>query len=74
MVYNSFKDKCRKTTQSLKYKKIDEAKNDILEEIKHNELMGEKHEKVCRTLNYIDYFLAFDSATSSCNQYLHLPC
>ena len=36
--------------------KIDEKKNDLLEEIKHNELMSKKHQKVCRALNYFEYF------------------
>ena len=36
--------------------KIDEKKNDLLEEIKHNELMSKKHKKVCRALNYFEHF------------------
>ena len=33
---------------------------------KKNELMSKKHNKVCRTLNYFDYFLVFVSAVSGC--------
>ena len=32
--------------------KIDETRNCLLKEIKHNELRSEKHEKVCRALNH----------------------
>ena len=39
--------------------KIDEAKNNILEETKHSGLMIEKLKKVCRALNYFKYFLFF---------------
>ena len=45
--------------------KIDEKKNYLLEEIKHNELMSKKHKKVCRTLNYFEHF-TFVSVVSSC--------
>ena len=34
-------------------KKIDEARNHLLEEIKHNELIGKKYKKTCTTFNYI---------------------
>ena len=44
--------------------KIDEKKNYLLEEIKH-ELMSKKHKKVCRTLNYFEHF-TFVSVVSRC--------
>ena len=34
------------------------------EEIKQNELMSEKHKKVCRALNNFEHFLIFSSAFS----------
>ena len=35
--------------------------------VKHNELMSEEmHKKVCRALNYFEYFLIFISAVSEC--------
>ena len=35
--------------ESLEFtlRKIDETRNDVLEEIKYNELINEKHEKTC---------------------------
>ena len=43
--------------------KTDETGNYLLEEIKLNDLMCEKHEKV---LNYFKHFLVFVSAVSEC--------
>ena len=37
-----------------------------LEEIKNNDLMSEKHKKVCRALNYFEHFLVLISAVSGC--------
>ena len=50
----------------FRLKKIDEARNYLLEEIKHNDLMIEKHKKVCKTLNYLQHFQVTVSAVSSC--------
>ena len=47
-------------------KKIDETENYLLEEIKHYDLMSEKHEKVCRSLNYFENFLVFVPDVSGC--------
>ena len=49
----------------LSPKKIDETRNYILEEIKHNDLMGEKHKKECKVLNYFEHFLVLISAVST---------
>ena len=38
-------------------KNIDETRNYLIEEIDWNELISEKHKKVCITLNYIEHFL-----------------
>ena len=45
-------------------KKIDETRNYILEEIKHNDLMSRKRKIMCRALNYFEYFLVFISVVS----------
>ena len=50
----------------FRLKKIDETRNYLLEEIKHNELMSKKHKKVRRALNYFDHFLVFVSAVRNC--------
>ena len=54
----------RKRKPGFWIKKIDKARNFLLEEIKHNDLMSEKHQIVCRVLNYIDHFLVFVPAVS----------
>ena len=47
-------------SQEFRLKNIDEKIN-FLGEIKQNELMSKKHQKVCTTLNYIEHFLIFAS-------------
>ena len=39
-------------SQAFRLKEIDETKNDFIEEIKQNELLGKKHKRVCKILNY----------------------
>ena len=39
-------------------------KNYLLQEIKHNYLMSEKHKKVCKALNYLEQFFIFISAVN----------
>ena len=41
--------------QKFRLKKIDEIRNYLNEERNQNKLMGKKHKKVCRGLNYIDH-------------------
>ena len=38
--------------QAFRLKEIDETENDFIEEIKQNELLGKKHKRVCKILNY----------------------
>ena len=38
----------------------------LLDEIKRNDLIIEKHEKLCRALNYLKGFLIFVSAANEC--------
>ena len=47
--------------------KIDEMTNYLLEEIKDNEFMNKKLQKVCRLLNYPKYTLIFISPISGCD-------
>ena len=42
-------------------KTIDETRNYFLEKIKQNSLIGRKHKRVCKTLNYIEHFLILSS-------------
>ena len=45
-------------------KKIDETRNDLLEEINHNDLMNEKYEKTYKYLNYFENLLILVSAVT----------
>ena len=53
-------------SQEFTLKNIDETRNYFVEEIKQNELMCNKHKKVCATLNYIEHFLILGSAVTGC--------
>ena len=49
--------RCRKLAvenvgQEFRLKKIDKIRNYFIQEIKQSELISEKHEKVCKILNY----------------------
>ena len=45
-------------------KKIDETRNYLLDEIKHNDLMSEKYNETCKYLNYVEYLLILASAVT----------
>ena len=53
-------------SQECRLKNIDETRNYLTEEIDRNELMIEKHKKVCETLNYIEHFLILGSTITGC--------
>ena len=44
--------------------KIDETRNYLLDEIKHNDLMSEKYKKTCKYLNYIENLFILASAVT----------
>ena len=46
--------------------KIHEARNYLLDEIKHNYLMSEKYKKACKFLNHVEHCLILDSAVTGC--------
>ena len=50
----------------FRLKKTNELRNYLLEEIKHNDLMSEKHKKMCRALNYFEHSFVFISSVSGC--------
>ena len=52
--------------QEFRLKKVDEIRNYLIEEINQNEIMSQKHKKVCRVLNYIDHSLIVISAITGC--------
>ena len=70
-IYDYFKN----MSQEFKMKNIDETRNNLLEEIKQNELMSKKYKKVCTTLNYIEHFLILALQLLDVFQFLILlPC
>ena len=42
------------TSLEFRLRKIYETRDYLLEEIKHNDLMSEKYEKICNYLSYIE--------------------
>ena len=50
----------------FRLKKIDETRNYLLEKIKQNDLMSQKHKKASGALNCFELFLVFVSAISRC--------
>ena len=52
--------------QESRLKTIDEIRNYLIEEIKHNELTSKKQKNVCTNLNYIDQILSLVSTIPGC--------
>ena len=50
--------------QEFRLKKIDKTWNYFINEIKQNELISEKHKKVCKILNYTKHLLTVASAVT----------
>ena len=45
----------------FRLKEIDETRNYLLKEIKHNDLMSEKYKKTSKYLNYVEYLIVLVS-------------
>ena len=50
----------------IKLKDVDKAKKYIIEEINQNEVIRQKHKKVCGILNYIEHLIILDSTVFGC--------
>ena len=50
----------------FRLKKVDETRNHLIEETKHNDLMSEKHRKACSYLNYVKHLLPLASTVTGC--------
>ena len=50
----------------FRLRKIDETRNYILDEIKHNDLMSEKYKKTCKYLNYVEDLLILSLTVTGC--------
>ena len=47
-------------------RKIDATRNDILDEVKRNDLMCKKNKKTCKYLNYVEQLLILNSTITGC--------
>ena len=54
------------TNLEFRFKEIDETRNYLLDEIKHNDLMSEKYKKTCKYLNYVEHLLILFSTVTGC--------
>ena len=61
-----------KMSQELRLKNIDKTGNYFVEEIEQNELMSNKHKKICMAPNYFEHFLILASAVPGCVFFLLL--
>ena len=66
IIYNYFKDKYEEASLDFRLRKIDETRNDLLHEIKHNDLMNKKYKRTYKYLNYVEHLLFLVSAVTSC--------
>ena len=48
------------------FKKVDETRNDLLGEIKHNDLLSERYKKTCKYLNHVKHLLILASTITIC--------
>ena len=48
----------------FRLRNIDEARNYLIEEINHNDLMSERYNKTCKCLNYVENLLIVASTLS----------
>ena len=46
-----------KTSLEFRLKKVDETRNYLLDEIKHNDFMSQKYKKTYKYLNYVEHLL-----------------
>ena len=54
------------TSLQFRFKSIDETRNFILDDIKHNDLLSEKYRKTCKYLSYVEYLLILVSTDTDC--------
>ena len=56
----------------FRVRKVDETRNYLLDEIKHNDLMSDKYKETCKYLNYVEHLLILVSIATGVFQFLHL--
>ena len=52
--------------QEFRLENLEEVKNYFIKEKDQNKLISKKHNKVCTTLNYIEYIFILVSAITGC--------
>ena len=67
IIYKYFKDNMAEG-ESLEFRLwiINETKNYLLDEIKHNDLLSEKYKKTFKYLNYVEKLLILSSTITGC--------
>ena len=55
-----------KATLEFRLRKIDKTRNYLLDELKHNDLIGEKCKKTYKYLNYVEHLLILASIVTGC--------
>ena len=53
-------------TQTFRSREIEKTRNDLIEEIKKNELISKKHKMVCKILDYYGHLLILASTVTGC--------
>ena len=56
----------KEASLEFRLRKIDETKNYLLDEIKHNDVMSEKYKKTYKYLNYVEHLLILVSTVTGC--------
>ena len=61
----------------FRLRKIDKARNYVLDEIKYNYLMSEKFKRTCKCLNYVEHLFILVSTVTGCvsvSAFISLVC
>ena len=61
----------------FRLRKIDETRNYLLDETKHNDLMSKKYKKTCKYLNYVEQLIILASTVIDCvsiSEFASLVC
>ena len=56
----------QKASLEFRLRKINEMRNYLFDEIKHNDSMSRKYKRTCSYLNYVEHLLILVSAITGC--------
>ena len=54
------------TSLKFRFKQIDETRNYLLKDIRHNNLISDKYKKTCKCLNYVEHLVIVVSTVTGC--------